>query len=895
MAYRELRVLVVSSFASLAVAALGCAGPGDVPIGRHDSGGIDTGAGDVGPQRDTGVSCDGSACPDAGAIDGSAHDANVAMGDIGPQPDASGAGLLCSACTTNADCHGGSYCVALSATMQHVCLVDCNTEIPSCPHRFDCLNSVITPLPGPVCQPVGAPCCIDADDDTYGFGVGCRGTDCNDNNPNVNMGHAELCNSVDDNCDGNIDEADPGGGGLCSTPFGGVCSAGVIHCTTGALSCVPNVMPGAMAEICNGVDDDCDGMTDEGFAGIGTACTAGRGVCLRGGVVVCAPGGATSMCNAPVVMGTAETCNYLDDDCDGVVDNGFVNASGAYNGNTSCAACGIDCTMIYMHPGTFGTCNAAGASATCVMNCNAGSFDLNGIPNDGCEFALDATGIYVSGNDPMAADDASCGLGPVGTGAGHHPCRTITFGQGRATASGKTHVLVADALYTENITIASGQSLLGGYRADTWERHLSTTLSTIHGVSGAGHRRTITATNISSPTLVEGFVIEGVDASSAGGNSYAVYVSGGTNALTLRGNIVYAGNGAPGAPGSAGTDGAIGLAGSGGVMAFDTGQVICSMSRAGPVGGALSCGGTSVSGGGGGGVFCVPIAAINPPYAAASARVGGTGAGAGGGAGGAPARDGATHSFGSTGNDQCFLCNLPQGGTTMTGGDGVAGTVGGNGALGGGAASATGNVVGTDWVGASGGSATSGANGGGGGGGGSGGGDDGDGGPYNCTDDLGATGGGGGSGGCAGTLGAGATAGGGSFAIFVVNTASYPTLTGNTIYRAFGGTGGNGGRGGAGGVGGSGAAGGMHATANNDFCTGDGGHGGNGGNAGHGGGGGGGAGGVSYGIFDAGTSGYGAGTNTFPISGGGGAGGGGGPSLGASGTGGVMGASASTN
>lgn len=815
------------------------------------------------------------------------RDTNVMLDAVG-----GGAGLTCTACTSNADCRTGSFCVQLASSGDRVCLQSCDTELPTCPHRFDCLNSVLTPLPGPVCTPVGERCCIDMDEDDYGFGVGCRGPDCDESNPHVYTGATELCNGFDDNCDGTADDGNPGGGNLCATSSPGVCSQGMTMCTAGSITCEPNIAPDAMAESCDGMDNDCDGPIDEGFAFMGdpmfptvgfplhNACSVGLGACRRAGAVVCSADHASAVCNAVSATPGTETCNYADDDCNGTVDDPFVDASGVYDADTDCGACGIDCTTIYAHPGSFGTCTVAAGHASCRMNCMLGAFNLNGIPDDGCEFSLDASAIYVSGEDPAARDDTGCGLGPVASGGGNYPCHTITYGQGRAMTTGRTRVLVADALYNESIVLVNGQSLMGGYRADTWERHLSTTLTTIRGTSGSGHRRTITATGITSG-LVEGFVLQGANASSAGANSYVVYVSGGTSGLQIRNNVIYAADGAPGSVGGPGTDGLAGVGGTTGADAFDAGSASCSSLRTGPAGGVRSCGGVVVNGGSGGGNACPPVNDGSPH----SSLPAGTGNGTGGGAAGLRAFDGNY-------NATCNQCMLPTGGGSMSGSNGGYGANGTNGAAGTGASVATGSISGSDWVGTSGGTGGTAGHGAGGGGGGAGGGGDGTG---SCTDDLGASGGSGGSGGCGGTQGNGGTSGGGSFGIFVVGTTSYPVLTGNTIYRGFGGDGGNGGRGGVGGIGGAGAAGGRASTVFASFCTGDGGTGGGGGNGGHGGGGGGGSGGVSYAIYVAGTTGYGATGNAFPTSGGGGSGGSGGPSLGNSGTAGVSGASGSTN
>ncbi len=97
----------------------------------------------------------------------------------------------------------------------------------------------------------------------------------------------------------------------------------------------PSIFPGA-AEICNVEDDNCDGTVDEGFP-VGDACVAGIGACERTGSLVCSADGAGTECGAVPGAPTTETCNFIDDNCDGTIDDGFDLDADGYT------SCGGDC------------------------------------------------------------------------------------------------------------------------------------------------------------------------------------------------------------------------------------------------------------------------------------------------------------------------------------------------------------------------------------------------------------------------------------------------------------------------------------------------------------------------------------------------------------------------
>ncbi|MGM0576472.1 MAG: MopE-related protein [Myxococcota bacterium] len=711
----------------------------------------------------------------------------------------------------------------------------------------------------------------------------------------------EICDNLDNDCDGETDQGFDDKGTVCQVGQGVCARAGIRVCTADGTATTCSAEPGVpgTSDTCDGLDDDCDGQTDEDYPELGSVCQVGEGVCLDTGVVVCRADASGSRCSAdPGEPAASDVCDGQDNDCDGQTDEGYRNPStGKYDAHDACGSCFTDCTEIFAKPDTYGTCDASG-TPTCRLTCCSlgdpnpacdGVFDyhdLNGVPDDGCEFQLDPGAIYVSIDDPDASDAAGCGRAPSGTGTGDAPCRTISGGLAEAVASDRGRVLVADGLYVETVTLVNGISLLGGFRADTWERHGSTTLTTIRGTDLEGdHARTVVASGITEPTVFEGFLVEGQDNAVAGGNSYAVYASGSTSALEIRGNTIFAGDGGPGLDRLPAPSGLPGVDGGGRTAAnadeYDAhdayGGGSCSSSandRQYANGGVRTCGGDDVSGGDGGGNRCAPDAGSE--YSGLDGAPGHSGGGGTGGGGGDAGDDGLMN------ND---LCHLP--GSSMTGAIGANGEAGTGGDAGQGCGDAAGAVGDGHWFAAPATSGDGGDHGGGGGGGGAGGGGEcGEG----CSEDrLGAHGGGGGSGGCGGDGGQPGGNGGGSFGVFIVGGGA-PLVADNSIFRGLGGDGGKGGEGGAGGGGGSGGAGGN--CPGNCWCFADGGKGGEGGDGGHGGGGGGGCGGPSFGIFTAGaaSAGYCDDQGNSVTGGAPGSAGSGGSSLGTPGTNGVQGA-----
>ncbi|MCL4226139.1 MAG: hypothetical protein KJZ91_16875 [Myxococcales bacterium] len=234
---------------------------------------------------------------------------------------------------------------------------------------------------------------------------------------------AEICNGLDDNCNGTTDETDPAIGTTCQDlPGGGTvmtetgeCRFGVRICDAGGLVCVGAVGP--TAELCDGRDNDCDGMTDEDFPTLGQACDNGQqGVCRQTGVVVCAPGGLGVTCTAPPGSPGTETCNNIDDDCDGEIDEDPLPLVGEI-----CApAVGV------CQPGRWECVNGA---LTCPPPTSGNPEVCNGVDDD-CDALVDETPPPLPGEEEacvppgfeMYGDTGECEFGQTRCVAGGFEC-----------------------------------------------------------------------------------------------------------------------------------------------------------------------------------------------------------------------------------------------------------------------------------------------------------------------------------------------------------------------------------------------------------------------------------------------------------------------------------------
>jgi hypothetical protein len=700
---------------------------------------------------------------------------------------------------------------------------------------------------------------------------------------------------------------------------------------------------------------DCPGgyvkQIDSGF---GCQCAPSNGTCTCsatnagsvractvdtcGGFQVCAlAGGQWAWGPCDVASYNPEICDATDNNCNGQIDEGFLDANGKYSSNQHCGFCNNDCSKYWsltLQHAT-GTCDAAPALPVCRMTCqgNDGTghewVDVNKDPADGCECQRvigntttdlpDQSSSYPTPGQTYVDENCDGVDGVIGdavfvsaqgaaggNGSMQQPYRTIAEALATFPRPDRKYVLVAEGTYRENVMVRAGVGIYGGYSATFKQRDVVLHASIIDGQAPAGGmsepKGAVHAEGIGSiATVFSGFTVLGYDVSAAtadnqsGAPSYAVYIKDSGAGLVFSDNYVVAGRGQRGGRGSTGDQG-YGRQSSGGA-ALDgrsgqdsgrqNGACPSTLNRQGGAGGVnLSC---ATSGTRGGSVGCPPTTTQPvPPWVGAQVEYlpNSNGNGEGG-------WHWAFDRFSGSSCSHATEAGFPNDIKRHDGQDGTNGADGQSGGGGGGCSGGAGAVVGGVWVadppGAAGGNGANGAAGGGGGAGGgtaryyfSG---------ADCNAfEYGASGGGGGAGACGGVGGRPAGSGGASVAVMVVFTTApasgqAPSLLANKIQRNFGGDGGAGGFGGLGGMGGAGGFGGNTTTWSGSI----GGKGGDGGNGGSGGGGGGGCGGPSFGIlaYNTGGASFDA-ANVFVIDGSvktGGFGGAGGSSSGTSATG----------
>jgi hypothetical protein len=189
---------------------------------------------------------------------------------------------------------------------------------------------------------------------------------------------SEQCDNVDNDCDGKVDNGNPGGGTSCLNPGKGACAQGTLTCNGGVYVCQSTVQPSA--EKCDNVDNDCDGQVDNGNPGGGAACSTGlAGPCATGtqtctgGALKCQPNGnpADPACQPCAgCLGGYPNCTIACQKSAGAPGGSCAIPASTDPGN--CCACSpsLDCSQCTPgYPNCDSACQAAGyAEGYCAVD-----------------------------------------------------------------------------------------------------------------------------------------------------------------------------------------------------------------------------------------------------------------------------------------------------------------------------------------------------------------------------------------------------------------------------------------------------------------------------------------------------------------------------------------------
>ena len=293
----------------------------------------------------------------------------------------------------------------------------------------------------------------------YGYTMACslplyysaRGDDCNDQAPANFPGNKEICDGVDNNCNGLADEAltnstyctdaDGDGHGAAgkATMTGCAPMKGFGVCDSDCNDADVAIYPGH-AEVCDGKDNNCDGFVDE-LLPIATYCPDadgdGHGVVGGAPVMGCIKPAGYGQCDndcndhAPTVyVGATEICDGKDNDCNDKIDENALLLCGVGWCARAASGCSSICT-----PGEPG-----------IEVCNDFDDDCDGVNDNGTDLALcGKPGLHCAAGYCVPALDGEAGAGgesgasePANGGVGGMATPPAIGGSGGTVSGGGT-------------------------------------------------------------------------------------------------------------------------------------------------------------------------------------------------------------------------------------------------------------------------------------------------------------------------------------------------------------------------------------------------------------------------------------------------------------------------
>ena len=181
-----------------------------------------------------------------------------------------------------------------------------------------------------------------------------------------------------------------------------------------------------------------------------------------------------------------------------------------------------------------------------------------------------------------------------------------------SATQGNIDIFVSNGTYVEQISLAPGTQLYGGYSSNFSSHDPVNYVTTIESPMPTLYPGTVNCLDITTATIISGFTIHGYDNSAPSDSSYAVYIRDCDNDLQISNNIIYGGSGGNGISGMKLQDGVNGQPGLPGTdsldlyYAYGLAEHVCDPNYHSPggLGGVMNCNGVNTSGGNGGTSIC---------------------------------------------------------------------------------------------------------------------------------------------------------------------------------------------------------------------------------------------------------------------------------------------------
>jgi len=324
--------------------------------------------------------------------------------------------------------------------------------------------------------------------------------DCDDTEAAVNPDATEICNSIDDDCDGDIDDNDAdvdlstattwygdtdgdGYGDLSSTSLSCAVPTGSVSNSSDCDDTAAAIHPAA-TEVCDDLDNDCDGLVDDDDSGVDTSTGTtfytdsdgdGYGTSASSVMACDAPSGTVTSdadcddTDDTISPDAIEVCDTVDNDCDGHIDDADTDVTGQstwyYDGDADGYGLSSSSTVACYQPSSYvgnaSDCNDGNSAVSPAATeiCNSIDDDCDGYTDDADSSVDLSTGttVYVDSDGDGYGSSASGSTTACSVSSGYATSSTDCDDGDSATYPGASETCDGDdndcdSSYDEGIT-----------------------------------------------------------------------------------------------------------------------------------------------------------------------------------------------------------------------------------------------------------------------------------------------------------------------------------------------------------------------------------------------------------------------------------------------------------